>query len=75
MKAMNAVKRYGPTAAGVGAFAMTPMVFAQTAYDSITSAADWTDVSGGVVTIGAALALVLVTVTGVAILLGRVGRK
>lgn len=75
MKNRNAVKRFGPTLAGVGMSLGTTLAMAQTNYDAVVAAADWTDVGVGVGTIGAALGLVLAIVTGVAILLSRLRGK
>lgn len=47
---------------------------AEPVYTSITSAADWTSVAAGVITIFAALALVLVALKGGRKLLSAIGR-
>lgn len=73
MKLMNVVKKYGP---GVAGFTLLPVgaALAVPDYTAITAAADWTTVAAGVITIFAALALVLVALKGGRKLLSAIGR-
>ena len=75
MKHINTAKKFGARILGATAATATlPAMAAEPVYTAITGAADWTSVAAGVITIFAALALVLVALKGGRKLLSAIGR-
>ena len=78
MKHFNRAKRYGARLVQVGVGLAVAGVAAAspppTAYDTIVSAVDWSDVTAGIGSIAALIAAVLVVKRGVKMLLGMIGR-
>lgn len=76
MKTMNVVKKYGTRLGATAAIAgaSLPALADAPNYSAITSAADWGTVAAGVITIFAALAVVLVALKGGRKLLSAIGR-
>jgi len=82
MKHINTARKYfSPSVSKIGTGASLALVsaasFAQDAgadYTSITASVDWSQVTVGVLAVGAALAGVLVAKRGARVLLGMIGR-
>lgn len=74
MKHITTAKKFGARIVGATAASAAALPAMAQDYSAITAAADWATVATGVVTIFAALALVLVALKGGRKLLSAIGR-
>lgn len=70
--AFSRVKQSAIIASGTAVATIAPTTQAQTAYDGLTAAVDWTDVGTAVLAVGVAIIGVMVIVKGVKIVVRMV---